>query len=241
MLTFNVAYLVVLVDAYRRTQIIARTTEIARTQSVAEQPLSNRLRPQDPLEFDNPLPHQLFKCFDDEIRDHLQHVIEELHHMQKQQAASQGSRCKLYFSISKAKMGLMNPNQNLYLSDKLGISQRGPQTSRLKQKGSPRSQTQTGAQLIDQVIVELIGMSLREAQQSQQCLFSLLYFFLSIVTHYEIVDYIYDIDQTHLNSKSSSGKDEDDEKQYALRLFYSRILYNLQTVVLLMFDHDNQL
>ena len=46
------------------------------------------------------------------------------------------------------------------------------------------------------------------------------------MTHYEIVDYIYDIDQTHLNTKST-GKDEDDEKQYALRLFYSRILYNL--------------
>ena len=47
------------------------------------------------------------------------------------------------------------------------------------------------------VVIDLIGMSLDEVIVVQRTFFSLFYFYLSIQPHFEIVDYIYELKQTH--------------------------------------------
>ena len=51
-----------------------------------------------------------------------------------------------------------------------------------------------------------------------------------------MIDYIYDHRATH----KEDGKGESDEKDFVIRQFNQRILYNLRTVVQLLFDHDAQ-
>ena len=62
---------------------------------------------------------------------------------------------------------------------------------------------------------------------------------MSISSHFEIVDYIYDFKTTH--KKQSESSESEPEKNHIIVQFNERILYNLRTVIHLIFDHDQQI
>ena len=63
----------------------------------------------------------------------------------------------------------------------------------------PRGGNLTNINTTAKVVIDLIGMSLDEVILVQRAFFSLLYFYMSIQSHFEIVDYIYDLKQIHKN------------------------------------------
>ena len=95
--------------------------------------------------------------------------------------------------------------------------------------------------MYDQVTVDLLGLTLIETRQSQQNLFTILNYFLSLIPHYEIVDYIYNVKVTHKDCAVDLDDDRSEEKDHVTRQFNQRILYNLRTLVHVIFDHDSQI
>ena len=88
-LNYNIAYLTVLVDAYRRTQIIARAQTIDRATFEKQ---SERI-PIGP-ENDNPLPHLFHQHIDNEMREQFLRVLTSLASLTKQK----NQKKKVYFS-----------------------------------------------------------------------------------------------------------------------------------------------